>query len=156
MNPSLFDAHHAIATILVHRGDHAGAAEAANRALQLKPDDPRTLRVAYDSYRGVGDSERATEIAQRLAAVDAEFGAVGLLQQGGELFNAGDVEGARGLLEQALALDPGLGKAHYLLGLCALSAGDYPQAKQHLTRFLELDPDAAEAATAREMLGAIE
>lgn len=156
LNPSLFDAHHAIATILVHRGDHAGAAEAADRALQLEPDDPRTLRVAYDAYRGVGDSERATEIAQRLAAVDAEFGAVGLLQRGGDLFNSGDVAGARELLEQALALDPSLGKAHYLLGLCALNNGNTEQAKQHLAKFLELDPDAAEAATAREMLGAIE
>jgi len=155
MNPSLSDAHHAIATILVHRGDHAGAAEAADRALQLKPEDPRTLRVAYDAYRGLGDRARATEIAKGLAAVDPEFGAVGLLERGGELFNAGDVEGARDLLEQALALDPGLGKAYYLLGLCALNGGDAEQAKQHLTKFLELDPDAAEAATAREMLGAI-
>lgn len=155
MDPSMYDAHHAIATILVHRGDHAGAAEAADRALDLKPDDVRTLRVALDAHRGVGNDERATEIAQRLAAVDTEFGAVGLLQRGGELFNAGDVEGARDLLEQALALDPSLGKAHYLLGLCALNTGDTEQAKQHLAKFLELDPDAAEAATAREMLGAL-
>jgi tetratricopeptide (TPR) repeat protein len=154
-DPSLFDAHHAIATILVHRGDHAGAAEAADRALQINPEDPRTLRVAYDAYRGVGDRERATEIAGRLAAADPEFGAVGLLQQGGDLFNAGDVEGARDLLEHALALDPGLPKAYYLLGLCALNASDYALAKQHLTKFLELDPDAADAPAAREMLGAI-
>lgn len=155
MDPTLYDAHHAIATILVHRGDHAGAAEAAERALQLRPDDLRTLRVAYDAFRGVGDGERANEIAQRLAGADAEFGAVGLLQRGGDLFNAGDVEAARGLLEQALALDPGLGKAYYLLGLCALSSGDTALAKQHLGKFLELDPEAPEAATAREMLGAI-
>jgi tetratricopeptide (TPR) repeat protein len=155
-DPSLFDAHHAMATILIHRGEHAAAAEAAERALQLSPEDPRTLRVAYDAYRGVGDRERAAEIAGRLAAADPEFGAVGLLQQGGDLFNTGDVEGARGLLEQALALDPSLSKAYYLLGLCALSSGDYAQAKQRLARFLELDPDAADAPTAREMLGAIE
>ena len=154
-DPSLFDAHHAIATILVHRGDHAGAAEAADRALQINPEDPRTLRVAYDAFRGIGDRERATEIAGRLAAADPEFGAVGLLQQGGDLFNAGDVEGARDLLEHALALDPGLPKAYYLLGLCALNASDYALAKQHLTKFLELDPDAADAPAAREMLGAI-
>lgn len=155
MDPSLYDAHHAIATILVHRGDHAGAAEAADRALALKPDDPRTLRVAYDAFRAVGDGERTNEIAQRLAAVDSEFGAVGLLQRGGDLFNAGDVAGARGLLEQALALDPSLAKAHYLLGLCALSTGDTAQAKQHLAKFLEMEPDAPDAATAREMLGAL-
>ncbi len=156
MDPSLFDAHHAIATILVHRGEHAAAAAAADRALQLSPEDPRTLRVAYDAYRGVGDRERATEIAGRLAAADPEFGAVGLLQQGGDLFNAGDVDGARDLLEQALALDSGLPKAYYLLGLCALNAGDYALARRHLTKFLELDPNAADAPAAREMLGAIE
>jgi tetratricopeptide (TPR) repeat protein len=155
MDPSLYDAHHAIATILVHRGDHAGAAEAADRALDLTPDDLRTLRVALDAPRGVGNAERATEIAKRLAAVDTEFGAVGLLQRGGELFNSGDVAGARDLLEQALAIDPSLGKAYYLLGLCALNSGDTDRAKQHLAKFLELDPDAAEAATAREMLGAL-
>lgn len=155
MNPSLYEAHHAIATILVHRGDHTGAAEAADRALELEPDDPRTLRVAYDAYRALGERERVSEIAQRLAAVDSEFGAVGLVEQGGELFNAGDIDGARGLLERALALDPGQGWAHYLLGLCALNSGDTAQAKQHLAKFLELSPEAAEAATAREMLGAL-
>lgn len=155
-DPMLFDAHHAIATILVHQGDHAGAAEAAQRALQIDPNDPRTLRVAYDAFRGIGDRERATEIAARLAAADPEFGAVGLLQQGGELFNAGDVEGARALLEQALELDPSLAKAYYLLGLCALNSSDYALAKQHLTKFLELDPNAADAPAAREMLAAIE
>ena len=130
--------------------------QAAQRALQIDPNDPRTLRVAYDAFRGIGDRERATEIAARLAAADPEFGAVGLLQQGGELFNAGDVEGARALLEQALELDPSLAKAYYLLGLCALNSSDYALAKQHLTKFLELDPNAADAPAAREMLAAIE
>jgi tetratricopeptide (TPR) repeat protein len=155
-DPSLYDAHHAIATILVHRGDHAGAAEAADRALQINPEDPRTLRVAYDAFRGIGDRERATEIAGRLATADPEFGAVGLLQQGGELFNSGDVAGAKPLLEQALELDPSLAKAYYLLGLCALNTGDYALAKQHLAKFLELDPNAADAPAARDMLAAIE
>jgi Tfp pilus assembly protein PilF len=51
---------------------------------------------------------------------------------------------------------PGLAKAYYLLGLCALNTGDYALAKQHLAKFLELDPNAADAPAARDMLGAIE
>lgn len=156
MDPSLFDAHHAIATILVHRGEFAEAVDAAERVLQLAPDDPSALRLGYDVYNGVGDAERAAEIAGRLATVDPEFGAVGLLEEGNSRFTAGDVEGARAILEQALAVDPDLAKAHYLLGLCEVNAGNNEAAQRHLSRFLELEPDAPDAEAARQMLSAIE
>lgn len=156
MDPSLFDAHHAAATILVHRGEFAAAAQAADQALRLSPEDPRALRLAYDAYNGLGDGDRAATIAGKLAAVDPEFSGVGLVEEAGKLFAAGEIEGARTLLEQALAIDPDLSKAHYLLGLCHVNAGNTDEAKRHLSRFLELDPDAPDASAAQQMLSALE
>ena len=55
--------------------------------------------------------------------------------------------------EKALELEPEMARAHYRLGLAYLSAGELERARNHLTRFIELQPEDPEAATAREMLG---
>ena len=153
LNPGLHDAHHAVASLLAKRGDFAAAAEAAEKALALRPDDPRTLRIAYESYRALGQSERAQNALVALAAADPEMGAQGLLEQGNERFQAGDVEQAMLLLSSAVEIDPDLPKAHYLLGLCYLNSGRSSEAREHLETFLALAPDDAEAPAARDMLG---
>ncbi len=152
LDPTIFDAHHATATLLAARGEYAAAKPAVEAALALRPNEVRTLRVAYDTYRELGRDEELRDIATRLAEADPEFGAIGLLQQGNRLFQAGNSAEAKPLMEQALALDPDLAKAHYLLGLVLVNEGDNAGAKAHFQKFLALAPDDPDAASAQGMM----
>lgn len=152
LDPSLYDAQHAVASLLLTRREFAGAAEAADAALALRPDETRTLQVAYQAHNALGESDKATDLLIRLSALDPQFGAANLLEQGAQKFNAGQSEEAKALLEGALAVDPGQAKAHYLLGLYYINKGANDEAKSHLSRFLEMTPHDADAGTARDML----
>jgi len=156
LDPSLREAHHAIATLRLAEGDAEAAAEAAEKALALGSDDVATLRVLYDAYDALGRHAELAEIAPRLAAVDPEFGGPKLLEQAAELWNAGEAEGAVALSRQALAVDPSLAKAWYFIGLHHAGQGENEDARAALTRFLEAAPDDPDAATAREMLTYLE
>jgi len=156
LDPNLYDAHHAVASLLLKEGDFAGAAEAADTALALRPEETRTLQVAYRAHNALGESEKATELLITLSALDPQFGASNLLEQGAEMFNGGRSEEAKALLEGALAVDPGQAKAHYLLGLYYINKGVNDEAKSHLAQFLEMAPDDVDASTARDMLGFLE
>ena len=156
VDPSLVDAHHAIATLRLAKGDFEGSASAAEKALALGSEDVRTLRVLYDAYDALGRTAELTEIVPRLAAVDPEFGGAKLVEQAGAAWNAGDTVRAVSLSRLALSTDPDLAKAYYFIGLDHLSRGENAQAKAALEAFLDKAPDDVEAATAREMLGYIE
>ncbi len=156
LDPALTDAHHAIATLELAKGNHGASAAAAERALELGSEDVRTLRVLYDAYDALGRTDELLEIAPRLAAVDPEFGGAKLIEQASEMWNAGKAERAVSLSRLALVIDPSLAKAYYFLGLDQLSKGNNEEARITLEKFISLAPDDAEAPTAREMLTFIE
>lgn len=156
LDPTLIEAHHAVATLELAAGNHAASATAAEEALAQGSEDIRTLRVLYDAYDALGRTEDLTEIAPRLAAVDPDFGGTKLLEQAAENWNAGQAEKAVQLSRLALAIDASLAKAHYFIGLDHLSKSQSAEARASLEKFLELAPDDPEAATAKEMLSYIQ
>ena len=156
LDPSLIEAHHAVATLELGSGNHEASAAAAEKALALGSDDVRTLRVLYEAYGALGRTEELTEIAPRLAAIDPDFGGSKLIEQAAEMWNSGDAAKAVALSRMALAVDSGLAKAYYFIGLDHLSRGENSEARQALERFITLAPEDAEASTAQEMLGYIE
>lgn len=155
-DPSLQDAHHAIATIQLGKGNYAEAAESAETALDLGSEDVRTLRVLYDAYDALGRMEELTDIAPRLAAVDPEFGGPKLVEQAAALWNNGQADEAVQLARLALSIDPDLAKPHYFIGLSHLSAGENEDAKRELQLFIDRAPEDPEAPAAKEMLSYIE
>jgi len=156
LDPSLTDAHHAIASIELAQGNHEASAASAEKALTLGSEDVRTLRVLYDAYDALGRTDELAEIAPRLAAVDPDFGAPKLLEQAAAMWNGGQAERAVALARLALTMDPGLAKAYYFIGLDFLSKGENADARTALEKFIALAPDDPEASTAREMLSFIE
>lgn len=103
LDPSITDAHHAIATLELANGNHEASAAAAEKALAMGSEDIRTLRVLYDAYDALGRTEELTEIAPRLAAVDPDFGGSKLLEQAADLWNGGQAEKAVALSRLALS-----------------------------------------------------
>ncbi|MEM7586855.1 MAG: tetratricopeptide repeat protein [Acidobacteriota bacterium] len=156
LDPSLVDAHHAVATLQLAKGNYEEAATSAERALNQGSDDLRTLRVLYDAYDALNRTEELTEIAPRLAAVDPDFGGSKLVEQAAELWNGGHADKAVALSHQALAIDPNIAKAYYFIGLNHLSGGKNAEAKAALQKFVDMAPDDPEAATAKEMMSYIQ
>jgi len=156
LDPSLREAHHAIATLRLAQGDAEAAAAAAEKALALGSDDLATLRVLYDAYDALGRHDDLAEIAPRLAAVDPDFGGAKLLEMAAQQWNAGHADTAVALSRQALAVDPSLAKAWYFIGLHHAGQGENAEAREALARFLDALPDDPDAATAREMLTYLE
>ncbi len=156
LDPSLVDAHHAVATLQLAKGNHEASATAAERALAQGSEDIRTLRVLYDAYDALNRTEELADIAPRLAAVDPDFGGSKLVEQAAELWNGGHTDKAVALSRRALVIDPNLAKAYYFIGLNHLSGGENPEAKAALQKFIEMAPDDPEAATAKEMMSYIE
>ncbi|MDA8019690.1 MAG: tetratricopeptide repeat protein [Thermoanaerobaculia bacterium] len=156
MDPTLHEAHHAIAVIQHGKGQHEAAVQAAQTALELGSEDVRTLRVLYDAYDALGKMDQLADIAPRLAKVDPDFGGPKLVEQAANLWNAGQTDKAVQVSQLALSIDPSLAKPHYFLGLSHISSGNNAEAKAALQKFLEMAPDDPEAPTAREMLSYIE
>lgn len=156
LDPTLTDAHHAIATLELGRGNYEASAHSAESALALGSEDIRTVRVLYEAYSALGRTDELAEIAPRLAAVDPDFGGSKLVEQAADLWNGGEVEKAIALSRLAIAIDPGLAKAYYFIGLDQVSKGENEAAKDSLRKFIELAPNDPGVATAKEMLAYLE
>ncbi|MBZ0113541.1 MAG: tetratricopeptide repeat protein [Thermoanaerobaculia bacterium] len=156
LDPSLTEAHHAVATLELAQGNYEAASTSAEKALALGSEDINTLRVLYDAYDAQGRVEELAEIAPRLAAVDPDYGGGKLLEQAASAWNSGQTERAVSLSQLALTMDPSLAKAHYFIGLNHLSKGDNASAKAALEKFIAMAPEDPDAATARDMISYID
>lgn len=151
LDPSLAAAHTALATIHFTEGDCENAVVAAERARALDPEDAKALRILAEGYSKLGREDEAKAAAEALAVLDPSSQAYDLYKQAVSAYNAGDTAACLDLADRALAADPQHPESHYMAGMCGIAA-DPVAARGHFERFLELAPDAPDAATAREML----
>ncbi len=156
LDASLAAAHTALATVLLIEKRHAEAAQAAEDAVALAPNDQKPLNLRYKAYQALGDKAKAADALAALEAADPERAAEGLYRKGVALYQAAKMAEAAEAFDRAVTANPQHAKAHYFLGLCQVNLGDTDGAKRHLTTFLELTPDDPEAATAREMIEYLE
>ena len=131
---------------------HDKAIAAGQSLLALVPGSPEAHSILYEAYSTTGDKEKAAASWAVLKDSKPEDLAQALYQEGQSLFHAGDIPAATAKLEQAIQAWPDHATAHYTLGLCYLNSGNQSGAKEHLERFLALDPDHPEAASAKEMV----
>lgn len=152
-DPSLLAAHSALALLHLQDKEYAPAAAAAEKVLAVEPQNERALRVAVDSYRALGEKEKAAVAAAALATIDPVMAATDLYNQGIAGYNAGEMVKALGFFEKSAAANPEFAKVHYMLGMCYVSEGNNAKAKRSMETFLEKaaadDPDVS---TAKEML----
>jgi Tfp pilus assembly protein PilF len=69
------------------------------------------------------------------------------------VINGGNDADGEKLLKQAIAADEKMAIAYYELGMIYVRSGKAADAKASLSKYLELDPNGKDAATAKEMLG---
>ena len=106
------------------------------------PGDAR-LRGRWNDY-GIGlllqgDLRGAEAAFRRVMAIDPDY-PDGPVNAARARLQEGDVDAAIPLLEQALALEPGLARAHFFLGTALRALGRYDEALRHLEAAREQYP----------------
>ncbi len=155
IDPTLKEAVGALSVIYHRQGKYQEAVDYADKHLALDPGNPRAHRVRWDAYQKLGDKEKADAAFKELAAADPQVLAVELYNQGNDLFEAGNTAGAVAAFERVIDINPDNALAHYRLGV-SLVGSDSGRAKEHLQKFIDLDPDNPEAAVAKDMMGYLE
>jgi tetratricopeptide (TPR) repeat protein len=121
------------------------------KALEIKPDDEETLRLMVDLLVAAKRDKEAEPYIARLPA-GTKVEATTLLNMGIKRYNDRNMEEALGLFERAVAEHPEMGLPYYYRGLAHIGLGHTAEAKADFQKFLELEPNHAKAADAREFL----
>ena len=145
--PDMAAAWSALAKVSLRTKSHKRAIEAANKMLEIDPEDATMYAILADAYAATGDKVKAEE-ARKKAPKDANS----LYNDAAKAINAGKDAEAEPLLKAALEVDDAFAAAHYELGMVYVRGGKSADAKKHLNRYLELEPTGKDAATAKEML----
>jgi tetratricopeptide (TPR) repeat protein len=129
------------------------AVAALQRALDVKPDDDDadTLRLLVDMLMAAGREKEAEPYLARLPA-GTSVDPTTILNLGINRYNEGKLEEALAQFERAVSENPSFGPAYYYRALAQLGLGQTAEAKADFEKFLELDPNHAKAADAREFL----
>lgn len=152
LDPQLAPAHRALAQIYLQQGSPTAAAEAAEAATAIQPDDTGAWKLLFDSARLAGDDELAQRALDRVAELDPQWIGGVLFDHATELYNEGNVERAAEELERVVAARPDLARAYYFYGMALFNLGRTDAARTALETFIELAPDDPEAKIAEEML----
>lgn len=143
------------ALLLERRGEKAGAAAELASVLEV---DPSRGPVYGDLASLYLDLERPDDaIAVLGRGAEAGFQSAGhWLKIGAYFMKAEAYEKALDPLQKAIVIDPTLADAERTLAAALDRLGRGPEAAKHLRRYLELAPTAADAASVRERLTALE
>ena len=137
----------AIAKLSLRTKNPKRAIEAANKVLEADPEETTMYAVLAEAYNATGDKAKAAEFRKKLPADAAT-----LYNDAATLINAGKDGEAEALLKQAIAADEAFAQAYYELGMVYVRTGKNADARKNLQKYLELEPNGKDAATAKEML----
>jgi tetratricopeptide (TPR) repeat protein len=146
--PDLTAAWIALAKVSAKTKDFPKAIEAANKVLEIDNEDTDMYAVLAQAYEATGDKAKAAEARAKLPK-----NASALFNEAARVINGGNDADGEKLLKQAIAADEKMAIAYYELGMIYVRSGKAADAKASLSKYLELDPNGKDAATAKEMLG---
>jgi tetratricopeptide (TPR) repeat protein len=123
----------------VARGDLEAAAKDLRSAAALDPAAPRPLEELGDVYYALQRYERAAETYERVLHLDDRAAGIAY-KLALARYREGNLAAAIAAARQALAGDPRLANAQYLLGLCFRDQHLLPDAQRAFERAVELAP----------------
>jgi tetratricopeptide (TPR) repeat protein len=155
LDPTLADAHVALAGLYLNQGAFDKALAASDRALALVPDNRMALKIRFEAcFRS--DNDQLPEAIKALGAVDLPYVSKIVNERALNLFQRNLYDQSKQLVEQLLELDSKDARANYVMGLILVNAGDNNSARKHLQAFIDAAPDDPDAAGARTMMEAIQ
>jgi len=154
-NPGLYMIHKNIGNAYYELGDYDSAIEHYELVLDKESDSTEVLIALGNIYLEKGELEKGLSYFNQ---IDMETITSPLIfyNIGTSFFNKGEVHKAVEYYNRATGLDSSLSDAYYQLGLCHLNLNEKEKAKESFKKFLELAPDSAKAAGAKEMLKFLE
>jgi len=145
--PDLIAGWEALAKLHLRGKDYKSAVDEAKKALALADDETEMYQILFEAYTATGDKAGAAEAKKKLPA-----NAAGLFNDAAKLINAGKDAEAESLLKQSIAADPTFAQSYYELGMVYVRSGKSADAKANLEKYIELEPNGKDVATAKEML----
>jgi tetratricopeptide (TPR) repeat protein len=152
IDPEFMEAQRGVAAAAMKVGQYSAAADAAEKILEIDPENEEAMGTAYLASLFAADTDRLVKAADRLATYNPAVAATEMLQHAAVLFEQNENERARILLEVIVVHQPDSADAQLQLGLVCNAMGDTSCAKKSLGRFLELAPDHPDAPTATSIL----
>ena len=145
--PDLLAGWQALAKSTLRIKNYPRAIEAAKKVIDVDDEDTDMWTVLYQSYTATGDKANAA-IAQKKMPANAGS----LFNEAARLINQGKDSEAEAALKQAIAVDEKMAVAWYELGMVYVRTSKNADARAALQKYLELEPNGKDAATAKEML----
>lgn len=157
IDPEMGEAHAGLAKVLFEQGRCEESLEVGERARELEPADRELWQIGYECVRRTGTAEETARALDELAERAPRLAVPGLMARTRVLYDAhDDPDAALQAVERVLEADPGHARAHHLKGLVLLELRRTGEASEALERYLELAPDAWDAADVRALLEELE
>ena len=145
--PDLTAGYEALAKLYLRNKNYDKAIDRANKSLEIDNDNQDMFTVLTEAYNAKGDKAKAAEYRKKLPA-----DAASMFNDAAHLINSGKDAEAEPLLKSAIAANDKFAAAYYELGMLYVRTQKNADAKTNLQKYLELEPNGKDAATAKEML----
>ena len=150
-NPDLPQAWQALAVIAHENKDWAKTLEYGQKALDLDPSMTNLYGMMTDAAEKSGDKKAGADWRKKYDEANPDSPEI-LYNKGVEAYNKGKMKEAEAALSKAVEAKPDLAMGHFLLGMVSFNMNKKAAAREHLQKYLDLDPNGKEAATAKELL----
>lgn len=149
-NPDLPQGWHALTTLAYEKKDWAKTLEYGQRATDLDPSLGLYGMMSTAAAQS-GDKKAAAEYQAKFEQANPDS-AETLYNKGIDFYNKKKIKDAEAMLVKAVEAKPDFALAHFWLGMVSFNLNKKAAAKEHLEKYLELDPNGSEASTAKELL----
>jgi len=153
-NPDLPQGWNALATLAFEKKEWAKTLEYGQKALDLDPAATSLYGMLANAARQSGDQKAAAEWQAKFEAANPDT-PESLYNKGIEAYNKNRMKEAEPFLQKAVEAKGDFALAHYYLGLASVNLKKNKEAVEHLSKYLELEPNGGEAATAKEWLAVL-
>jgi tetratricopeptide (TPR) repeat protein len=150
-NPDLPQGWQALTTLAYEKKDWAKTLEYGQKAVELDPSLTQIYRVLASAAQQSGDKKAAAEWQAKFETANPDT-PESLYNKGVEAYNKKKIKDAETLLQKAVEAKPDFALAHFWLGMVSFNLNKKAAAREHLEKYLSLDPNGSESATAKEIL----
>jgi tetratricopeptide (TPR) repeat protein len=145
--PDLTAAYIALARLYTRSKNYPKVIVNGEKATELAGDDPDIDALLAEAYEHTGNKAKAVEYEKKAPANPAA-----LFNEAARAINAQKDSAAEPLLKKAIELDEKFAPAYYELGMLYARASKNGDAKANLQKYIDLEPNGKDVATAKEMI----